>query len=236
VTVTAALTDGFAIGDAYNQAVQMAQPLLPEGTGIIPLAEAQTIGDSNQGLVITFGFALVVILLVLAAQFESVWSAVIVMATVPFGLACAVYALFVTGVTLNVYSQIGLILVVGIMAKNGILIVEFANQLRDRGQNVREAIENSANIRLRPVMMTMIATIIGGLPLIFGSGAGAESRAALGWVMVGGLGFAAVATLFLTPVAYLFLAGFSKPKHEEEARLQRELAEADSLEAPAPAE
>ena len=236
VTVTAALTDGFAIGDAYNQAVQIAQPLLPEGTGIIPLAEAQTIGDANQGLMITFGFALVVILLVLAAQFESVWSAVIVMATVPFGLGCAVYALLVTGTSYNVYSQIGLILVVGIMAKNGILIVEFANQLRDRGQSVREAIENSANIRLRPVMMTMIATIIGGMPLILGSGAGAESRAALGWVMVGGLGFAAIATLFLTPVAYLFLAGFSKPKHEEEARLQRELAEADGVAAPAPAE
>jgi hydrophobic/amphiphilic exporter-1 (mainly G- bacteria), HAE1 family len=236
VTVTAALSDGFAIGDAYSQAVQIAQPLLPEGTGIIPLAEAQTIGDSNQGLIITFSFALVVILLVLAAQFESVWSAVIVMATVPFGLACAVYALFVTGVSLNVYSQIGLVLVVGIMAKNGILIVEFANQLRDRGQNVREAIENSANVRLRPVMMTMIATIIGGMPLILGSGAGAESRAALGWVMVGGLAFAAIATLFLTPVAYLFLAGFSKPKHEEEARLQRELAAADGIEAPAPAE
>jgi HAE1 family hydrophobic/amphiphilic exporter-1 len=236
VTVTAALSDGFAIGDAYNQAVQIAQPLLPEGTGIIPLAEAQTIGDNNQGLIITFGFALVVILLVLAAQFESVWSAIIVMATVPFGLACAVYALVVTGVTLNVYSQIGLILVVGIMAKNGILIVEFANQLRDRGQSVREAVENSANIRLRPVMMTMIATIIGGLPLILGDGAGAESRAALGWVMVGGLAFAAIATLFLTPVAYLFLARFSKPKHEEEARLQRELDEADGIAAPAPAE
>jgi HAE1 family hydrophobic/amphiphilic exporter-1 len=236
VAVTAALTDGFAIGDAYSQAVQIAQPLLPDGTGVIPLAEARTIGDSNQGLIITFSFALVVILLVLAAQFESVWSAIIVMATVPFGLACAVYALFVTGVSLNVYSQIGLILVVGIMAKNGILIVEFANQLRDRGQGVREAIENSANIRLRPVMMTMIATIIGGMPLILGSGAGAESRAALGWVMVGGLAFAAIATLFLTPVAYLFLARFSKPKHEEEARLQRELDAADGMAAPAPAE
>ena len=236
VTVTAALTDGFAIGDAYNEAVQIAQPFLPDGAGIIPLAEAQTIGDSNQGLLITFGFALVVILLVLAAQFESVWSAVIVMATVPFGLACAVYALLVTGMTLNVYSQIGLILVVGIMAKNGILIVEFANQLRDRGQSVREAIENSANIRLRPVMMTMIATVLGGVPLIVAGGAGAESRAALGWVIVGGLGFATVATLILTPIAYLLLAGFSKPKHEEETRLQRELAAADGIEAPAPAQ
>jgi HAE1 family hydrophobic/amphiphilic exporter-1 len=235
VTVTAALTDGFAIGDAYGQAVQLAQPLLRDGAGIIPLAEAQTIGDNNQGLLITFGFALVVILLVLAAQFESVWSAVIVMATVPFGLACAVYALFVTGVSLNVYSQIGLILVVGIMAKNGILIVEFANQLRDRVQSVREAIENSSNIRLRPVIMTMIATVLGGVPLIIAGGAGSEARAALGWVMVGGLGFATLFTLFLTPIAYLFIAGFSKPKAEEEARLQRELDAAETVPAPAPA-
>jgi len=234
VTVTAALSDGFAIGDAYTQAVDIARPLLPAGAGIIPLAEAQTIGDSNQGLLITFGFALVVILLVLAAQFESVWSAVIVMATVPFGLACAVYALFVTGVSLNVYSQIGLILVVGIMAKNGILIVEFANQLRDQGQSVRDAIENASNIRLRPVIMTMIATVLGGVPLIIAGGAGSEARAALGWVMVGGLGFATVFTLFLTPIAYLLIAGLSKPKAEEEARLQRELDAAEA--SPAPAE
>jgi len=204
-------------------------PLLPEGAAIIPLAEAKTIGESNYGLAITFGFALVVILLVLAAQFESVWSALIVMATVPFGLACAVFAMLATGVTLNVYSQIGLILVVGIMAKNGILIVEFANQLRDRGLPVREAVETAANIRLRPVVMTMIATVLGGVPLIVAGGAGAEARAALGWIMVGGLSFAAVSTLFLTPVAYLLLARFSKPKSEEEARLQSELAAADTV-------
>jgi len=237
VTVTAALTDGFALGDAYNEAVTIARPMLPEGTSIIPMAEAKTLGDSNNGLIITFGFALVVILLVLAAQFESVWSAVIVMATVPFGLACAVFAMLFTGVTLNVYSQIGLVLVVGIMAKNGILIVEFANQLRDRGQSVREAVENSANIRLRPVVMTMIATVLGGVPLIVSGGAGSEARAALGWIMVGGLSFAAVSTLYLTPVAYLLLARFSKPKALEEARLQRELAAADAAEAGAvPAE
>src|SRR5690606_14882908 len=153
----------------------IAQPFLPEGAAIIPMAEARTIGENNNGLAITFGFALVVILLVLAAQFESVWSAVIVMVTVPFGLACAVFALIVTGGTLNVYSQIGLILVVGIMAKNGILIVEFANQLRDRGMSVRDAVENASNIRLRPVTMTMIATVLGGMPLILAGGAGAEA-------------------------------------------------------------
>ncbi len=237
VTVTAALSDGFALGDAYAEAVQIAKPYLPAGAAVIPLAEARTIGDSNNGLAITFGFALVVILLVLAAQFESVWSAVIVMVTVPFGLACAVFALLVTGGTLNVYSQIGLILVVGIMAKNGILIVEFANQLRDRGMSVRDAVENASNIRLRPVAMTMIATVLGGMPLILAGGAGAEARAALGWVMVGGLGFAAISTLYLTPVAYLLLARFSRPKAEEEARLQRELAAAEGTPSvPAPAE
>lgn len=234
VTVTAALTDGFALGDAYAEAVEIARPMLPDGVAVIPMAEARTLGESNNGLLITFGFALVVILLVLAAQFESVWSAIIVMATVPFGLACAVFAMVVTGVTMNVYSQIGLVLVVGIMAKNGILIVEFANQLRDRGQSVREAVENASNIRLRPVVMTMIATVLGGVPLIVAGGAGSEARAALGWIMVGGLTFAAAATLYLTPVAYLLLARFSKPKSEEEARLERELEAARALDEPDP--
>ena len=229
VTVNSQLTDGFALGDAYTEAVAIAQPFLPDGAAIIPMAEAKTIGESNNGLAITFGFAIVVILLVLAAQFESVWSALIVMATVPFGLACAVFAMLLTGVTMNVYSQIGLILVVGIMAKNGILIVEFANQLRDRGLSVREAVESASNIRLRPVVMTMIATVLGGMPLILGHGAGAEARAALGWIMVGGLSLAAVSTLFLTPVAYLLLARFSKPKSVEEARLTRELEAADAV-------
>ena len=148
------------------------------------------------------------------------------MATVPLGLACAAYALVLTGTSLNVYSQIGLVMLVGIMAKNGILIVEFANQLRDRGLGVREAIEQASNIRLRPVMMTMICTIVGGLPLVLASGAGAEARIALGWVIVGGLGLSTVSTLFLTPVVYLLLGRFVTPKAEEDARLHRELDEA----------
>ena len=228
VTVTASL-DGLALGDAYNQAVELARPLLPEGTAMIPLAEAKTIGEANNGLLITFGFAIVLIFLVLAAQFESVWSGIIVMVTVPFGVAAAIYALFLTAGSLNIYSQIGLVLVVGIMAKNGILIVEFANQLRNRGLPVREAIEEAANIRLRPVLMTMIATILGGVPLVLASGAGAEARQALGWVIVGGLSLAAVSTLYLTPVAYLLMARFSKAHVEEETRLTRELAAASGL-------
>ncbi len=223
VTVSASLEGGLAMGDAYAHLQTVAAPLLPAGTSLLPLAEAKTLGDANNALMLTFGFALVIILLVLAAQFESFWSAIIVMTTVPFGAAAGVYAILLTGGSLNIFSQIGLVLVVGIMAKNGILIVEFANQLRDQGRSVSQAIEEASNVRLRPVMMTMIATILGGVPLVLASGAGAEARAALGWVIVGGLSFAAIATLYLTPVAYLLLARFSRPKVEEEARLEREL-------------
>lgn len=173
-----------------------------------------------------------IVLLVLAAQFESFVSAFIVMATVPLGLACAIFALVATGGSLNVYSQIGLVLLVGIMAKNGILIVEFANQLRDEGLPVRRAIEDACAIRLRPVMMTMIATVLGGLPLVFAAGAGAEAREVLGWIIVGGLGLATVATLYLTPVAYLLLAGLSRPKAEEQTRLLRELHDATRMPPP----
>jgi HAE1 family hydrophobic/amphiphilic exporter-1 len=223
VGVTSGLRSDFALGDSWQVAQKIAEPLLKPGQRLIPLAETATLGESNASLLTTFGFAIVIILLVLAAQFESFVDALIIMATVPLGLACAVFALILTGTSLNVYSQIGLVLLVGVMAKNGILIVEFANQLRDRGLEIREAIENAAAIRLRPVVMTMICTILGGVPLVLATGAGAEARISLGWVIVGGLGLAAISTLYLTPVAYLLLARFTKPKVAEEARLHREL-------------
>lgn len=226
VAVTSNLREDFALGDAMRAVESIATPLLPPGARIVPLAEAATLGETNSAMITIFGFALVIILLVLAAQFESFVSAIIIMATVPLGLACAVFALILTGTSLNAYSQIGLVLLVGVMAKNGILVVEFANQLRDRGLGVREAIEQAANIRLRPVMMTMICTVLGGVPLVLASGAGAEARIALGWVIVGGLGLATLSTLFLTPVAYLLLGRFVTPKSHEQARLKRELEEA----------
>jgi HAE1 family hydrophobic/amphiphilic exporter-1 len=229
VSLSAGLTSGIALGDALTMVEQMAEPLLPPGSRVVPLAEAATLNENANGLFVTFGFALVIIFLVLAAQFESLISGLIIMSTVPLGLACAVFAMLLTGNTLNIYSQIGLVLLVGIMAKNGILIVEFANQLRDRGEDLRSAIENAANIRLRPVMMTMIATIVGAVPLVLASGAGAEARVALGWVLVGGLGLATVVTLYLTPVAYLVIARFTKPHVDEERRLQREMQHAETL-------
>ena len=226
VNMSASLTPALALGEAMAEVDRIAAEVLDPGQRIAPLAEAATLDQTNTGILITFGFALLVVFLVLSAQFESFVSAIVVMSTVPLGLACAVFALLLTGGSLNVYSQIGLVLLVGIMAKNGILIVEFANQLRDGGASVREAIEEACIIRLRPVMMTMASTVLGAVPLIFSFGAGAEAREALGWVIVGGLGLATLSTLYLTPVAYLMLAGFSKPRASEEARLVRELSDA----------
>lgn len=226
VSISAGLGDGVSLGQALQEAQALAQPLLPPGARLMPLAEAKTLGENSSGMAITFGFAIAIIFLVLAAQFESVLSSIIIMTTVPLGLACAIFALVLTGSTLNVYSQIGLVLLVGVMAKNGILIVEFANQLRDQGMAVREAIEKACALRLRPVMMTMIATILGGVPLVFAQGAGAEARIALGWVIVGGLGLATIVTLFITPLAYLLIARFAKPHAHEEQRLHEELVTA----------
>jgi hydrophobic/amphiphilic exporter-1 (mainly G- bacteria), HAE1 family len=228
VELSAGLTPGMSLGSALAEVQKIGAEVLEEQNRIVPLAEAATLDQTNAGLFVTFGFAILVVFLVLAAQFESFVSAVVVMATVPLGLACAVFALLLTGQSLNVYSQIGLVMLIGIMAKNGILIVEFANQLRDDGQEVHAAIFAASTIRLRPVMMTMTSTVLGGVPLILSAGAGAEAREALGWVIVGGLGMATLSTLYLTPVAYLLLARFSTPKAQEEARLQRELQEAQA--------
>lgn len=223
VPISAGLTPEFALGAALTEMQALADDILAEDMRLVPLAEAATLGETSSGLFITFGIALAIVFLVLSAQFESFVSAVIVMATVPLGLACAIFALLLTGGSLNVYSQIGLVLLVGIMAKNGILIVEFADQLRERGATVRDAIEEAATVRLRPVMMTMIATVLGGLPLVLAQGAGAEAREVLGWIIVGGLGLATLATLYITPVAYLLLAGFSKSRAAEKDLLQAEL-------------
>ena len=226
VQITASLAPGFALGSALAEAERLAADILPANERLLPLSEAATLDETSGGILLVFGFAILIVFLVLAAQFESFISAVVVMVTVPLGLACAAFAMLFTGVSLNVYSQIGLVLLVGIMAKNGILIVEFANQLRDDGAELRDAILSASTIRLRPVMMTMTSTVLGGVPLVLSTGPGAEAREALGWVVVGGLGLATLATLYLTPVAYLLLARFSAPRAEGQRRLERELANA----------
>ncbi|WP_208433768.1 efflux RND transporter permease subunit [Bartonella taylorii] len=227
IILSANLAPGVILGEAYQIVQKIASPLLSKGNYVVPLGEAATLDETSSNFIIVFGIAFVIILLVLAAQFESFVSGFIIMATVPLGIGCAVIAMLLSGVSLNIYSQIGLILLIGVMAKNGILIVEFADQLRDKGKGVREAVEEAANIRLRPVCMTMICAILGGIPLVLAKGAGAEARIALGWVIVGGLGLATIFTLYVTPVVYLFLGRFVRAKAEETTRLTRELSQVE---------
>ena len=170
---------------------------------------------------------IVIVFLVLVAQFESLTSPIVVMLIVPFGLAAAIYAMLLSGTSLNIYSQIGLVLLIGLMAKNGILLVEFADQLRAEGRSVREAAFEAATVRVRPIAMTVLSTALGALPLILSSGAGAEARLAIGWVIFGGLGLAAIFTLYLAPVLYLWCASLSRSPSASQLALEDELAQID---------
>ena len=229
VELDADLDPSVTLKQASVELQQIAQEILPEDVDLILLGEAEELDESEREVMITYAIAIVVVFLVLVAQFESVTSAAIVMLTVPFGIAAALYALLLTGTSINVYSQIGLVMMIGLMAKNGILVVEFADQLRDRGFSVRDAVERAAVVRLRPIVMTMVSTVLGGLPLILSSGPGAEARMAIGWVVFGGLGLAAVFTLYLTPVVYLGLARLSPARASGAGRLEREMAHAQGV-------
>ena len=223
VAVSANLEEGMVLGEAVAAMRAVAAEVLEPTMSIILLGEARTLAETSQNTAFVFSIALLVVFLVLAAQFESTVSALVILFTVPFGLAAATLAILLTGGTMNVYSQIGLVLIIGIIAKNGILIVEFANQRRDEGTDVHSAVREAATVRLRPVMMTMAASVIGAVPLVLAHGAGAEARLALGWVIIGGLGFATLFTLFLTPVAYRILAPLAKPRAHETGLLAAEL-------------
>ena len=169
---------------------------------------AQGIVHSHRG---AFALALLVVFLVLAAQFESFIHPFVILLSTPLAVTGGLLALWVTGQTLNVFSQIGMVLLIGLMAKNGILVVEFANQLRDRGMSVRDAVLEASVVRLRPILMTSIATVLGAVPLAMATGAGAESRQALGVVIVGGITLSTIVTLYAVPALYLLLAPYTKP-------------------------
>lgn len=234
VGLQANLGEGTDLSTAMAQVQEIARDTLPEGVSIKFTGEAATLNDDAAAMYIVFGVALVVVLLVLAAQFESFSSAVVIMLTVPFGLAAALLAIALTGGSLNYYSQIGLVMLIGVMAKNGILIVEFANQLRQAGEDIDAAIRKAVRLRIRPVMMTMVSTIFAGIPLVITSGAGAEARVAVGWVIVGGLGFATVFTLFLTPVFYRWIAVWGAAPGAAAMRLDAETQSARRLQAEKP--
>lgn len=225
IELQADLAPGATMADGIAEFQRLADSTLPEGIGVIMRGEAATLGESNRDMMLTYAFALIIVFLVLVAQFESLTSPLVILVSVPFALAAAIFAIYFSGVSLNIYSQIGLILLIGLMSKNGVLLVEFANQLRDEGRNVKEAVFEAAVLRARPIIMTVISTALGALPLILSSGAGAEARNAIGWVIFGGLGLSAVFTLFLTPVIYLGLSSLTSKGSSSRPSLESEMEE-----------
>ena len=224
VVISGSLAPGYDLGTALNYLNGLAQDYLPPEARVSYKGLSREFQDSSAAIYLTFALAFVIVFLVLAAQFESWIHPLIIMLTVPLSVTGALVALWASGISLNIYSQIGIIMLLGLMAKNGILIVEFANQLRDQGMAVQEAILQGSIMRFRPVLMTTISTIFGAVPLVLASGAGAESRAAIGMVILGGLIFASTLTLFIIPVLYNLLARFAKPAGAIEQALSKALS------------
>jgi multidrug efflux pump len=204
-TITANLAPGYSLGEALSYLQNTAARVLPETAQTDLDGELREFTKSSGTLAVTFVLAILFIYLVLSAQFESFADPFIIMMSVPLSIAGALFVMFLTGTTLNIYSQVGLITLVGLITKHGILIVEFSNQLMAQGRNAREAIIEAAGLRLRPILMTTGAMVLGALPLALSSGAGAESRKAIGWVIVGGMSFGTVLTLFVVPTVYLLV-------------------------------
>ncbi|HEY4485215.1 MAG TPA: efflux RND transporter permease subunit, partial [Nitrospiria bacterium] len=198
-TISANLAPGVALGDALAFLEKASSEVLPPGTQTALDGQSREFKESGASMYIAFALALVFLYLVLAAQFESFIDPFIIMLSVPLAVAGALLSLKLTGNSLNVYSQIGMVMLVGLIAKNGILIVEFANQLQERGRTLHDAVVEAATLRLRPILMTTAAMILGVVPLALAHGAGAESRQQIGWVIVGGLLLGTLLTLFVIP-------------------------------------
>ena len=222
-TVNANLAPGFTQGEALAYMNEAAKRVLPATVQTDLSGQAREFRDSSSDIYFVFLLALGFIYLVLAAQFESFVDPLIIMLTVPLSMTGALLALQLTGNTLNIYSQIGLITLVGLITKHGILLVEFANQLRDQGRGIREAVVEAAELRLRPILMTTGAMVLGAIPLARAVGAGAESRQVIGWVIVGGMTLGTLLTLFVVPTAYTLLA------REKRGERAREVARAEQL-------
>ncbi|HKP65914.1 MAG TPA: efflux RND transporter permease subunit [Casimicrobiaceae bacterium] len=207
VKVTGTLAPGYAIDEALKAMDAAAKATLPVTAQTDVDGQSREFRKSGKEIYFTFVLALAFIYLVLSAQFESFVHPFVIMLSVPLSMTGALFVLWLTGGTLNIYSQVGLVTLVGLITKHGILIVEFANQLRAKGEDLMSAIVDAATLRLRPILMTTGAMVLGALPLALAHGAGAESRTQIGWVIVGGMSFGTLLTLFVVPTAYTLLAG-----------------------------
>jgi multidrug efflux pump len=216
VTITASLAPGYSLGEALRFMDDTARRILPAGYVTELNGVSREFRASTGALSTVFVLALLFIFLVLAAQFESFVDPLVILLSVPLSIVGALGAMHLTGGTINVYSQIGLITLVGLISKHGILIVEFANQLRQQGRTVRDAVVESASLRLRPILMTTGAMVLGALPLALASGAGAESRQQIGWVIVGGMSVGTMLTIFVVPTVYSLFARRGVPGENTE--------------------
>ena len=220
ITIGATVAPGHTMGEAMEWATQVAREELPGHAQVDWKGEARQLLEAGSATMLTFAMALLIVYLVLAAQFESFIHPLVIMLTVPLAVLGALLGIWITGGTLNLFSQIGIVMLVGLAAKNGILIVEFANQLRDEGREVRAAISEASAVRLRPILMTSIATALGAVPLIVAGGPGSASRGAIGIVIVFGVSFATLLSLFVVPALYALLAPYTRSpealKHEME--------------------
>jgi len=230
VAITANLAPGYALGDALQFMDATAANLLKPGYATELNGVSREYRASSGALGLVFVLALLFIFLVLAAQFESFVDPFIILLSVPLSMVGALAALQLAGGTLNVYSQIGLITLVGLITKHGILIVEFANQLRQQGRSVREAVIEAASLRLRPILMTTGAMVLGALPLALATGAGAESRQQIGWVIVGGMSLGTLLTIFVVPTVYTLLARGRVPGEITTAAVDEAAVVDDTLE------
>src|SRR5690606_9441601 len=204
-TVSAGLASGYTIGDGLEEMDRIADNVLTEKYTTDVAGVSKEFRESSDSLLFAFIFALVLIYLVLSAQFESFLDPLTIMFTVPLAIFGALFSLWVFDFTLNIFSQIGIIMLIGLVTKNGILIVEFANQRKDKGMDIRDAIVGAATARFRPILMTSLSTILGILPIALALGAGAESRIPMGVVVIGGLVLATVLTLYVIPAIYSYL-------------------------------
>ncbi len=222
ITIEANLEDGLALGEALDYLNALVNEHLPDNVVIDYKGESKDYADAGSSIVFVFLLGIGVVFLVLAAQFESYIHPMVIMLTVPLAMAGGLIGLVITGSSLNLYSQIGLIMLIGLAAKNGILIVEFANQLRDEGVPLNKAIDDAAHLRLRPILMTALTTAAGAIPLILSFGPGAETRFVIGVTVFFGVLFATFFTLFVVPVAYRFMARYTGTTGEVERQLERE--------------
>ncbi|MBR4847768.1 MAG: efflux RND transporter permease subunit [Bacteroidaceae bacterium] len=205
-TVSAGLADGKTIGDGLDEMDKIAEEILDETFRTALTGDSKEFRESSSSLMFAFVLALVLIYLILAAQFESFKDPFIIMLTVPLAIAGALIFMSTNGITMNLFSQIGIIMLIGLVAKNGILIVEFANQKQESGENKMEAIRSASLQRLRPILMTSVSTILGLLPLIFATGEGANQRIAMGTAVVGGMVFSTILTMYIVPAIYSYIS------------------------------